>query len=95
MLKICGETRVSAEERRLPPQLTLSQFSISISTTTLANLMSKIPDMDSSSGLRSVGPKQTLRFETVIRFLSLWQATLEARSGGLEVQGDAKTHLCK
>ena len=32
--------------------------------------------MDSSSGRSSVGPKQTLRLDIVIRFLSLLDATL-------------------
>lgn len=49
--------------------LTLSQFSIKISTTTLPNLMSIIAATVSSSGRNKVGPKHIPRFEIVIKFL--------------------------
>ena len=53
-----------------------SQCVIMISTTTLVNLMSMIAATVSSSALNSVGPKQTPRLETVIRFLSDFSTTL-------------------
>ena len=52
------------------------QFWMRISTTTLANLMSMMAATVSSSGLSRVGPKQTARLATVIRFLSHLTTTL-------------------
>lgn len=54
----------------------VSQWVIMISTTTLVNLMSMMAATVSSSALNKVGPKQTPRLETVMRFLSDFSTTL-------------------
>jgi hypothetical protein len=49
---------------------TLSQLSMRSSTTTFPNFISIIAATVSSSGRRSVGPKHTPKFDTVIKFFS-------------------------
>lgn len=61
------------------PAVILSQFSINISTTILWNLISIMEATVSSSGRSRVGPKHTAKFPTVIKFLSLFLATLKFR----------------
>ena len=71
----------SGDESAVPVSFRLakkvSQFSIRISTTWLLNLMSMMEATVSSFGLSRVGPKQTPKFEAVIRFLSDLEATLD------------------
>ena len=57
------------------PNKICRQFSIRISTITLANLMSIIAATVSSSSRSKVGPKQTPKLPTVIIFLSDFEAT--------------------
>ena len=59
-----------------------SQWLIMISTTTLVNLMSMMAATVSSSARKRVGPKQTPRLETVIRFLSDLATTLQEQVQG-------------
>lgn len=54
-----------------------SWFCIIISTTILQNFMFNMAATVSSSGLNNVGPKQTPKLLTDIRFLSLFAATLK------------------
>ena len=54
----------------------LSQFSMRMAMTSLQNLMSIIEATVSSRGRRRPGPNTTPRLEAVIRFLSLFTATL-------------------
>ena len=58
------------------PKRICRQFSIRISTTTLANLMSIMAATVSSSSRNKVGPKQTPKLPTVIMFLLALAATL-------------------
>lgn len=53
----------------------VTQLLIKTSTTTLQNLISMIAAMVSSWGLRRVGPKQTPKLPTVIRFSPQLSAT--------------------